>query len=80
MTINLVIESECPNVKKLAAVLTTVDSVEATALPFLFDNCVLKACNGVIPHSACPIPCAIVKACEVATDAALKKPVTFTYE
>jgi len=80
MTISLVIESECPNVKKLAETLRSVDSVEATSTPTLFENCVLKACNTVIPHPACPVPCAIVKACEVATDAALKKTVTFTFE
>ncbi|MDR0198333.1 MAG: hypothetical protein LBI08_01140 [Methanomassiliicoccaceae archaeon] len=80
MTVSLNIVSDCPNVTKLAELIKTVDSMKSTSEPMLFDNCILQACNGVIPHNACPVPCGIIKACEASTGAALKKPVTFTYE
>jgi len=79
MSISLKITSECPNVRKLAAVLKTVDTTDVISSPLL-SNCVMIACNEHIPHPACPVPCAIVKACEVASDAALKKTVTITFE
>jgi hypothetical protein len=79
MTIALVIESECPNVKNLGNALKVVDTMDVTANCIL-QNCVMIACNEHIPHAACPVPCAIVKACEVASDAALKKTVTISFE
>jgi len=78
MTIDLTIESDCPNVKKLAGALTVVDSVNATCSPILSNN-VMIACSEHLPHPACPVPCAIVKACEAASGAALKKTVTITF-
>ena len=77
--IDLVIESECPNVKKLAEALGRVDLMDAVST-CIVDNSVFRKCSEFLPHPACPIPCAIVKACEVAGDLGLKKNVTFTFE
>jgi hypothetical protein len=79
MSVDLVIESECPNVQELAAAIGTVDAGEVVCASIL-DNSVMKACSQFLPHPACPIPCAIVKACEVAGEQALKRTVTFTFE
>lgn len=79
MSVDLVIKSECPNVRKLAAELKTADPID-TVSTAIVDNAVIRKCSIFIPHPACPIPCAIVKACEVAGDMAVKKNVTFVFE
>ena len=79
MSVNLTIESDCPNVKNIIGSLKTVDAIEIVSPP-LTNNSVMKICDGTLPHPACPVPCAILKACEVASGNALKKNVTFTFE
>ncbi|MCL2143594.1 MAG: hypothetical protein FWH44_04985 [Methanomassiliicoccaceae archaeon] len=79
MSVALTIESECPNVKKLASELKTADVMDAVASR-ITDNGVMKVCSNFIPHPACPVPCAIIKACEVAADLGLRRNVTFTFE
>ena len=78
MTVKLTIVSDCPNVKKLASKIGDVDSMDAVASRIL-DNGLMRICSEFIPHPACPIPCALVKACEVAMDTAVKKDVTITF-
>ena len=73
------IESDCPNVKKLADGLGPVDAMDAV-MSKIADNALMVRCSEFLPHPACPIPCALVKACEVATGLGLKKNVTFTFE
>ena len=79
MTIELTIISDCPNVRKLAPNIGNVDAMDAVASRIM-DNSLMKRCNEFIPHPACPVPCALVKACEVAMDTAVKKNVTMTFE
>jgi len=79
MSVNLTIESDCPNVKNIIDSLKVVDAIEIVSPP-LTNNSVMKICDGALPHPACPVPCAILKACEAASGNALKKNVTFTFE
>ncbi|MDR0198647.1 MAG: hypothetical protein LBI08_02775 [Methanomassiliicoccaceae archaeon] len=79
MTVNLVFSSDCPNIQKLAETMRTVDAIDAVSTAII-DNAVMKECSKFIPHPACPIPSAIVKACEVAADLGLKKDVVFKFE
>ena len=79
MSAKLIIESNCPNVKKLAAALDIVDAVEAVSSRII-DNAIMNKCSEFISHPACPVPCALIKACEVAADLGLKKDVTIKIE
>jgi len=79
MSVNLVIESECPNVQKIIDILKVVDAIEIVSPP-ITNNSVMRVCDNVLPHPACPVPSAILKACEAASGNALKKNVTFTFE
>ena len=78
MTVRFTIESDCPSVRKLADALGGADAVE-TVSSRIFDNPIMAKCNEFIPHPACPVPCALVKACEVAADLAVKKNVSFVF-
>ena len=79
MTVRLTITSDCPNVKKLAENIHEADIIE-TVGSRLLDNPVMKKCSEFIPHPACPVPCAIVKATEVASEQAVKREVTIRFE
>ena len=68
------IESECSSVCELAASLGPLDPIKN--LVAKFSECdVYIAANDTIPHTACPIPCALMKALEVASDLGLKRDV-----
>ena len=79
MSAHLVIVSDCPNIKKLAEVMKTVDPMGVVSSRIM-DNAVMKLCSEHIPHPACPVPCAIVKAVEVAGGLGVKKNVSMTFE
>jgi hypothetical protein len=74
MSVKMIIESGCPNIKKLADVLngTDVDSIDSISSAIVNNKLYIK-CSEFIPHPACPVPCALVKACEAAGGMALKK-------
>jgi hypothetical protein len=80
MSVKMTIESTCPNVKKLADAIngTDVDSIDAISVA-VANNKLITKCSEFIPHPACPIPFALVKACEVAGGMALKKEVTIKF-
>lgn len=78
MTVQLNIESTCPNVKELAKNIKGMDVMEAITTPIM-DNPMYKQCSEYIIHAACPVPMALVKACEAAGDLCLKKDVTMKY-
>lgn len=68
------IESECSSVCKLAALLGPLDPIKNIDAKFLECD-VYIAANETIPHTACPVPCALMKAVEVASDLGLKRDV-----
>jgi hypothetical protein len=74
-----VIESGCPNHKKVAKAL---EGVTINVMEELFrkgESQVLKACQANIPHVSCPVPAAILKALEVGVGLALPGNVTITF-
>ena len=79
MSVTFVIESECPSVKKLAAALGECDAMDAVASRII-DNILMKKCSEFLPHPACIVPCALVKAAEAACDLALKKDAGIHFE
>lgn len=73
------IKSECPAVRKMAKELKPVPVFDAIAMPFA-ENVIYKEYGPNLEHAACPIPCAMIKAAEVAGDLCLKREVSFKYE
>ena len=73
-----VVHSECPQVRNLSRVLRRMEVWDIMRMPFS-DNTVYQICGEVLKHSSCPVPVAMIKAAEAATEMALKKPVTITF-
>lgn len=66
-----IIESECPNHKKVAKI---IEKETINVMNELFkkgESQVLNACQGNIPHVSCPVPAGILKALEAGTGLAL---------
>jgi len=71
----LKIVSECPNFKKMETELTQADAyVECFAK--VGEGKIYETCRKYCKHSACPVPCGIIKAVEVACGLALPKDAT----
>ena len=64
--VKLTISSDCQAVQGLAGELRTVDSMDVFAP--LDETEMYAACRRNLRHSACPVPCAILKAVEAAAD------------
>lgn len=67
------IKSECPNLKKVAAIL---DGNPINVMDELFkkgESKVFLSCQSILPHVSCPAPAAILKALEVGVGLALPK-------
>ena len=76
MNIVFKIKSGCPHVREFGKNLQPVPVFDAIATPFC-DNVIYKEAGKYLAHVACPVPCAFIKASEVAGDLALKKNVSF---
>ena len=79
MNITYKIKSECPKVREVGRTFGPVPMFDAIAMPFT-TNYIYKEFGDKVEHVACPVPCALVKASEVACDMALKKDVSFKIE
>lgn len=73
------ITSECPKVRELSKNLNPVPMFDAMAMPYC-TNAIYVESGKYLEHAACPVPCAIIKASEAASDLALKKDVAFKIE
>lgn len=73
------IKSECPKVREFSKNVKPVSMMDAVAMPYK-DNDIYNQCGNFLEHAACPVPCAMVKAAEAASDLALKKDVVFNFE
>lgn len=74
-----IIESSCPNHRKVAKIL---DTVTLNVMDELFrkeKSQVRQACEGVIPHASCPVPAAVLKTLEVGVGLALPADATITF-
>jgi len=75
----LIIETNCPNYKKVAKIL---EGKTLSTMDELFKkgkSQVLNACVGIVPHVSCPVPAAILKALEVGVGLALPADATITF-
>jgi hypothetical protein len=75
----VIIESDCPNHKKVAKILETVTVNMMDELFRKGKSQVLGACQGIVPHLSCPVPAAILKALEVGVGLALPADATITF-
>lgn len=77
--IELDIKSDCPNVLRMSWIVEPVSpwtEVEAE----MNKTDVYKWASERLPHAACPVPCGMIKAIEVAGDLGLKRNVTITVD
>lgn len=74
MSIEVSIDSPCGFIQKYAAKLEPIDPYSTMELPMVQNPC-YAATDGIIPHVACPIPSAVLKAVEVASDLGLPRDV-----
>ena len=70
--IELDIKSDCPNILKLSWRLEPM-SPYAEVEAEVSKSTIYQLANDAIPHTACPVPSAMVKALEVAGDLGLKR-------
>ncbi len=74
-----IIESSCPNHKKVAKIL---EAATINVMDELFrkgQSQVMQACQGTIPHVSCPVPAAILKTLEVGVGLALPADASITF-
>lgn len=73
MTVSLDIESDCPMVRRTP--FPNIVPWEEIGLP-MNQSVTYKWASENIGHTACPVPCAILKAIEIGGDLGLKKDVS----
>jgi hypothetical protein len=74
-----IIESSCPNHKKVAKILETATINVMDELFRKGKSQVMQACQGIVPHISCPVPAAIFKALEVGVGLALPADAIITF-
>ena len=79
MNITFKVKSECPNVRDLGKNLGAISLMDAIATPFC-ENCIYAKAGEYLPHVACPVPSAMIKAAEIVGDLCLKSDVSFKVE
>ncbi len=65
------IESQCPNIGAFKEAIKTIQIADAVNRPKA--NLILKKAAESLPHSDCPIPIGIIKACMVEIHFAIKR-------
>ena len=78
MSVNVVMESNCPMVNKIGPI-EGINPYDAIGQPFT-ESVIYTRCAGCLRHTACPVPCGIVKAVEAESGMGLKKPVSIEFE
>ena len=79
MMIKVEIESDCHHILKMSwkiDVINPYTEVESR----ISETDVYKRASDVLPHAACPVPGAIIRAIEVASDMGVKRDATITFE
>lgn len=79
MGVTFEIKSECPNIRKLAEAVKEINPYEVVGNK-MTDNAIYRAAGEIVPHAACPVPCAMLKAMEAGAGLGLKRDVHFTIE
>jgi hypothetical protein len=70
--VDLEIQSDCPNVLKMSWALQPICPYSEVEAAFC-ETDTYKLASETIPHAACPVPCGIIKAIEVAGGLGLKR-------
>lgn len=78
-TMNLEVKSDCSYVTEMAKNIQTVDPFNIIMVS-ICETDIYKSANESIPHAACPVPCGLIKAIEVASGLGLKKSATIDVE
>ncbi|MBO4798884.1 MAG: hypothetical protein J5494_08985 [Candidatus Methanomethylophilaceae archaeon] len=78
MTMTVKLESDCPMVCK-EPVIENISCYEEVGTPFT-ESAVYCWASRNLKHTACPVPCGIVKCIEAAAGLGLKKPVSIEWE
>ncbi len=73
------IKSDCPNVLRMSWIVEPLCPYTEVEVPML-ESTVYKWASDRLPHAACPVPCGIIKAVEVAGDLGLKREVRIDVE
>lgn len=76
--IELDIKSDCPNVLKMSWGLEPMSPYAEVEAEFHKSE-IYRLANDTIPHTACPVPGAMVKALEVAGDLGLKRDISIRF-
>ena len=71
---HLDIESQCAHIKQMAEMLKEVSAFDEIRKP-ITETATYQAAASAKCHAACPVPCAVIKALEVAAGLALPKDV-----
>ena len=79
MNVTSKIKSECPNVREFGKNIGSISLMDAIATPFC-ENCIYAKAGEYLPHVACSVPSAVIKAAEIVGDLCLKSDVTFKIE
>ncbi len=78
MTVSVRMESDCPMVSKVP-VIENIACYEEVGTPFN-ESVIYRWASENIRHTACPVPCGVVKCVEAAAGLGLKKPVSIEWE
>lgn len=78
MSVTVRIESDCPMVSKVP-IIEDIACYEEVGTPFN-ESKVYAWASENIRHTACPVPCGVVKCIEAAAGLGLKKPVSIEWE
>jgi hypothetical protein len=78
MSVNVVIESDCTMVKKMSPI-EGINPYEAIGTPFTESKIYKKAAE-CLRHTACPVPCGVVKCVEAESGMGLKRNVSIEFE
>jgi hypothetical protein len=77
--VKIVLESDCPYVKKTGEALPDLSMTDIIQMPFS-DNLVYLVTGKILKHSVCPVPMAILKVSEATMGLALKRDIKADYE
>ena len=79
MLVRIDIESDCHNILRMSWGLKPINPYSENESP-VCESEVYRLANDTLPHAACPVPCAIIKAVEVASDMGIKRDVSIKIE
>ena len=77
--VKLDIKSDCPNILRMTWKMETFSPYSEVEAEFYKSEVYKLAQETPIPHTACPVPSAMVKAIEVAGDLGLKRDVSIRF-